>query len=1087
MWSSRGILVAFVFFALVTVGALMLIATPAHAADIYIGGDWVVDTIEEHEGDEIIVRGNINIRDGGELTLRNSTLMVDSRSGDAFRLKVEETGNLYAYKSVITNRYSSNNNERFFFDVYNDTIFKDTTISRLYGWNGDNPGGLRFFEGHHLIVGCTITDSRTYGIYTRTPITMRETTIRSTGWARFQISTDGWDDEDMYWILENCTFIGNAGDPYSYGVYTYDGYAGQYVRNLNVSHCNFEGLSYGMYIRPEWRNGVVEASYNDFDRNSYGIRAYTNSIDIFLHHNHYSVRSGGYGIRLYQGSYGNCTWQFEDIRGASQGDGTGAYLEGAGTGTHRVLENSIWGTNTGIVLTHGPCIVRDSYINTTNNNFYVYYGTTIDIYNTRHDIGSGFVDTTGGRITAWQRLNITSVKWSDGTPITEGIVYLLNETDVRIGSINLTLGPTTLDFKRWEAKRSYVWYNIRVFPALLDVDTYFRASELDYLEAGPQDIVFTDNFAPLLTLPGLQSGDRINVSYMILEGSVVERGRGLLSVEVSPDGITWHAASITDEMWDFVFNRIDDGKYDIHVRATDKAGNMAEIVREGVIIDTEPPMIFLYEVPPLATNEPLLVLRGRTEPGATIYMGQSIAWPDEDGEFTLEYPLKEGTNGLVLKVQDVASNWNQTVITIMLDITPPTLSLTKPDNGIITSDLQITVAGSTEQDATITVNGVEITTYKGGFSTDVTLEDGTHTIVVEAVDMAGNSMVQFREVTVDTIAPMLVVDSPSEAGFTTTEDNAFISGRMDPDIDHVFINGKSESALPGEFAIQVDLVEGENQFAVVVRDLAGNDARTSVTIIRDTRAPKYSVEDVEVTNGGIISVDDDLFASGDDLEFFVLVDEYAFFTVGQDVWEGDGQFSFPYTLVEGTNTITIEVADQMGNLANPYTYIITYDVTEPDITITFPEDGLTTKEGEMTIRGITDDADSKIWVNDIPVGIRSDGTFEMVVSLVWGENTFEVRNLDRAGNEGETSLTIKRKEKEEVQESNVGGLAMGIVVGLVIGIVVMYVVSRRGGDGDVEEFDDGGSGPLTPPPNEPPKPPGPPRDGQPGGPGWEEY
>ncbi len=1086
MWSSRGLSVAILLFALGTVGALLLVATPAHAADIYIPGDWVVDTIVEYEGDEIIVRGNINIKDGGQLTLRNSTLMVDSRRGDRFRLTVEETGNLYAYSSIIKNRYSSNNDERFFFDVFNDTIFRDTSISRLYGWNGDNPGGLRFFEGNHLIEGCTISDSRTYGIYTRTPITMRETTIRSTGWARFHISTSGQLD-DMYWLLENCTFIGNVNDPYSYGVYTYDSYTGQFIRNLKVIHCNFDGLSYGMYIRPSWRNGVVEASFNDFDRNVYGIRAYTNSIDIFLHHNHYSVRGGGYGIRLYQGSYGNCTWQFEDIRGASQGSGTGVYLEGAGTGTHRVLDNSIWGTYYGIILTSSTCVVRDSYINTTNNNFYVYNGATIDVYNTVHDIGSGFVDTSGGRITAWQRLNITSVKWSDGTPITEGIVYLLNETDKRIGSINLTLGPTTLDFKRWEAKRSYVWYNIRVFPALLDVDTYFRAPELDYLEAGPQDIVFTDDFAPLLTLPGLHSGDMINVSYLILEGSVVERGRGLVSVEVSLDGVTWHAASITDEMWDFAFNRVDDGRYDVRVRATDRAGNVAELVREGVIIDTEPPMIFLYEEPPLATNEPLLVLRGRTEPGATIYMGQSITWPDEDGEFTLEFPLKEGPNGLVLKVQDVASNWNQTVMTVMLDITPPTLSLTAPDHGIITGDPLVTVAGITEQDATVTVNGEEITTYKGGFSTDVTLPEGTSTITVEAVDMAGNSVVRFREVTVDTVDPMLVVHSPSEEGFTTTEDTAFISGSMDADIDRVFINGKSESALPGEFAIQVALVEGENQFALVVRDLAGNPAQATVTISRDTRAPRFSVEDEEVTNGDIIKVENDLFASGDHLEFHVLVDEYAYFTIGLEVWEGNGQFSFPYTLAEGTNTITIEVADRMGNLANPYTYIITYDITEPEVTITFPADDFVTSDGEVTLRGVTDDARSKVWVNGVPVGIKSDGTFEMVVSLAWGDNTFEVRNLDRAGNEGDTSITINRKEKEEVQESSVGGLAMGIVVGLVIGIVIMYVVSRRGGDRKIEEFDDAESGPLTPPGREPPQPPGPPGDDRPGGPGWEEY
>ncbi len=1068
------------FMALGTALAFLLLATPAHATDYYIGSDWVVDTILEYEGDEIIVRGNINIRDGGVLTLRNSTLLVDSRRGDRFRLTVEETGNLYAYSSVITNRYSGNNDERFFFDIYNDTIFKDTSISRLYGWNNDNQGGLRFFDGTHLIEDCTIYDSRTWGIYTKAPITMRRTTISSTGWSRFGISTSD-QLRDMYWVLDNCTFRANVNDPYSYGVYNSDNYAGQYVRDLNITHCKFAGLSYGVYLDPEWRNGVVEMTYNEFDRNVYGVRAYTKSIDnIIMHHNLYIVRGGGYGIRLYQGSYGNCTWRHEDIRGAGHGSGTGAYLEGAGTGVHLVKDVSIWNTYYGVRAVFGNTDVVDSYINTTNVNFYVAYGATFDVYNTEHHVGSGFVDNTGGRITAWQRLNITSVKWSDGTSISQGTVYLLNETDVRIGSINLSLGPASLDFKRWEAKRSYVWYNIHVYPALLDVDTWFRAAELDYMESRPQEIIFTDDFAPKLTMPGLEDGAKVNVSYLILDGSVIERGRGLASVEVSLDGDTWHAASVTGEMWDFAFNRVNDGRYDLTVRATDRAGNVGQLVREGVIVDTEAPPIDLDEEPPLATNEPLLVLKGRTEAGATIYMGQSLAWPDEDGYFTLEFPLSEGTNGLVLKVQDVAGNWNQTVLTVILDITPPSLTVTKPEQGMVTDDPLVTVAGTTDIDATVTIDGVDITPFKGGFSTDVTLGEGTHTITIEATDMAGNVAVHFREVTVDTIDPMLVIDSPSGEGLITTEDSAFIAGSMDPEIDHVIINGKSEAALPGEFAIQVNLIEGENPFNIVVRDAAGNENRTSVTITRDTRAPKYSVEDEEVTNGEIIVVGADKFATGDNLVFHVKVDEYAFFSIGSAVHEGVGSFSFSHKLVEGTNAITIEVADRMGNLGTTHTYVIDYDVQAPKIAITYPTGSFTTSEGELTLRGVTDDPSSKVWVNDNPVGIKSDGTFEMVVGLSWGDNTFSVRNADRAGNEATTEVTVERMEAEAVSESNVGAMAMALVIGLVIGIVVMYVLGRRDGGGG----GDGPRGPSGPDPRSPPEEP-PPEESPTGG--WEEY
>ena len=911
---------------------------------------------------------------------------------------------------------------------------------------------------------------------------MIETHIYSTSRNRFQISTDTR-VYGMEWRIENCTFTGYVNDPYSIGVAITDGYDTPMRRHINISYCNFEGLSYGVYSSPDWNpefkgDAVVDIVYNDFDRCTYGIRAYSGSVETHIHHNHYSVRSGGYGLRLYQGSYGNITWQFEDIRGSALGAGTGVYLEGDGSGVHEVRDISIWNNYYGIIQTFGHCTVIDSYVNVTNNNFYVYYGATMDVFNTVHKVGSGFVDTTGGRITGWQRLNISTVKWDDGTAITEGIMYLLNTTDFRIGNVNLSLGPQHLDFKRWEATRADHWNNIEVYPAILDEDTWFRAAPLDHLVQTPQDIVFTDDFTPILTIRDLVDGTKINVSYLILEGSVIERGRGLVSVQVSLDNKTWQTASITGDMWDFAFNMVDDGKYDVHVRATDKADNEALLVVKDVIIDTILPPIALDVEPPIATSDPLLSLRGTTEPGASIYVGIVLGWPDSEGNFDFDVPLSEGHNPIVIKVQDVAGNWNQSVYSVLLDTTPPALSISEPEDGLITNDPSVTFTGASETDVTVKVNGEEVTVYKGGFTTDVDLPEGEHLIEVEAVDMAGNIAALFRRVTIDVTLPMLEIESPADPEFTTTDDTAFIAGRMDPEIDHIFINGERTDALPGEFAIQVVLAEGENSFTVSVRDAAENTASTSLVIIRDTKSPKYSVDDIEAKDGEIIRSGDDEFATTDTIVFHMRVDEFATFIIGTKTHEGEGQFNIEHQITEGTNTITIEVADPMGNLANPYVYVVLYDVTDPTVTVTYPSDGFTTKLGEIVINGVTDDVGSKVWVNDIPVGIRADGTFEMTVALEMGDNEYSVRNRDRAGNEGSTSVTIKRKEKQEVQESNVGVMAMALVIGLVIGVAVMYVLGRKGGAEPDASWDEEGPKGPTPPPEEPPTE---------GTDGWSEY
>ena len=1048
-------LIGLVIVAFAAIALAVVLSAPAHGEDINIQGLWEINTDLVYEDDNIIVRGDIWIRNGGSLTLRRSTLQMDSREHEIKTITVNETGNLYVYSSEIKNRFDY----RYFFNVYNDTEFKGSTVRQLFGWDG-RPGGIRLYKGEHIFDGCTITDSSTYGIWTRRPTILNNTVISGCSWVDLGIDTSS-QFEELDIIARNCTFRSNPNDQYGYGVLIDDNSQGHDRRYINISYCNFEGNYYGLVANVPWQNGLVSVDNCLYDRCVYGNYIVVNFIDFVFHNNFYRVPGGCVGFYIYHGSYGNITYTKEDIRATSAGSGYGILLEGAGSVRHKVQDVVIWNTYYGIQSSYGPVVVRDCYINVTGLAFYVSGGSTIDVYTTEHPIGSGFVDLSGGRITAWQRLALSGVRWADGTDIQEGIVHLINETEGSVGEINLSLGQDYLDFVRWEAKRSYIWTNEHVFAALLDVDTFFRAPELDILETGEQEIVFTDDYAPRLTAPGLSAGMTVNRTYISLSGDVIERGQGLLRVDASIDGgADWTYANVIGGHFEVTFSLLPDAVYDLAVRAVDRAGNVGRLDFPGVILDTHSPFIELDGVIPAATNVRTLRLEGRTEAGATIRVGNLIAYPNATGAFAFDYPLTEGMNGLVILVTDRVGNTNQTVLSVLLDTIPPTLTITSPEEGTITNDGGVFVSGRTDSDASVTINGVPVPVAQDSFTRQLTLGDGTQDIVVRAVDEAGNEAFRTVTVTVDLTPPVLVIEKPAGGRAETSEATFYITGDTDEDIDVVFVNGERRTTLPGEFAIDVSLVEGTNEYVFAVVDAAGNRNETTVIITRDTTAPDYSIE-VTAKDGTLLQSGTDRYSTSSTVVLHVTVDEDAMFTVsGGDPVSGKGAFTIEVPLVEGRNDIIVDVKDLRDNVAPRFQYTVHYDPTPPTLVVTAPVNGSRLDAVEVTIKGATDDAANKVWVNNAPVGVRSDGTFEVTLPLADGANSFTLKARDSAGNERTTSISVERKEERVVQETPWGGIIAALVLGLVAGAVLMFALGRGRG----------GKGPRSAPPPPPPPP-----------------
>lgn len=129
----------------------------------------------------------------------------------------------------------------------------------------------------------------------------------------------------------------------------------------------------------------------------------------------------------------------------------------------------------------------------------------------------------------------------------------------------------------------------------------------------------------------------------------------------------------------------------------------------------------------------------------------------------------------------------------------------------------------------------------------------------------------------------------------------------------------------------------------------------------------------------------------------------------ETVASSDGGFSFDLDLLKGENTFYAKAKDQTGNESQDTTVqTIVQDSEEPDLTIDSPSNEDTfygAGQRQVNITGTTD-TDSQVYINDRFVTVSDDGSFSFTTTLSEGVNEFNIRAVDKAGNENTSTLTL---------------------------------------------------------------------------------
>jgi hypothetical protein len=441
---------------------------------------------------------------------------------------------------------------------------------------------------------------------------------------------------------------------------------------------------------------------------------------------------------------------------------------------------------------------------------------------------------------------------------------------------------------------------------------------------------------------------------------------------------------------------VGEGWHILRIHAEDEAGWSRE-VEYTFAVDPSPPMIQLVTPAENGTwHHPPLTIWWRIDDEHTTPRG---SWRLDGGDWRkgrehnsslgkweheswlstlLEAP--EGGHLLELRVIDRAGNTAQSSLTLVLDATPPNLTISGvEDQGRFRSPVMVEIGASDGVDPDPVViallNGAP---FAGGTEIGV----GIHQLEVRLSDKAGNEADFSASFIVDTTPPTLwanISDGAAYARSVTIQHEA--SDDLGPlEYLSVTLDGKSYDGgmiPPGEHVFQMD-----------ASDSVGNSGGLRAEFLIDVTSPEISVSvgdrtwhtrPVEL----VVSVVDDL-DSQPESEIMI-----------------DGQPLAAEPIGEGNHSLVAWARDSAGNFATLSTRFYV-DTTAPTISIVGVADNRTYARSVVPKVTVSDTVDESPTVS-----MTLNGEPHLAGSrLLDGTYTLEVQARDGAGNEDRRSLTF---------------------------------------------------------------------------------
>ncbi|WP_407355480.1 beta strand repeat-containing protein [Methanolobus sp. WCC5] len=413
---------------------------------------------------------------------------------------------------------------------------------------------------------------------------------------------------------------------------------------------------------------------------------------------------------------------------------------------------------------------------------------------------------------------------------------------------------------------------------------------------------------------------------------------------------------------------------------------------------------------------------------------------DVEDVYNISFAISDYVYNTDVTFANFTVDWTAPVIALDtmyegMNVTPANVAFngTYTDNvaGVDNSTLGVKVYNVTSNELVGSAGGTDTTsnfnyTYPG-------LADGDYNVTIEVDDNAGNLASFVANFTVDSVAPVITLDSITEGmnissgtvvfNGTYSDDSGVDDNTLDIRIYNTISNALVDIVTTGTSTADhfnytySGLADGRYNVSVSVSDIPGNVDTTSVNFTVDATDPSLTLdtisEGVNLTDNlvwfnGTYSDEE---GTGVNLSSLVLMVNG---TVVDEIEPGASAYNHSITLADGAHNVSVSVSDYAGNTNTTGTVNFRVDTVDPVVTLDTISEGVNLTESLVWFNGTYSDAGAGINTSSLAIlvngaeaeltGTANENSYNHSITLSDGDYNVSVSVSDYAGLTDTTEL-----------------------------------------------------------------------------------